>query len=124
MRTMKVFIVDDSDVVRARLLMMLSDIGGIEIVGQARDGRSALEKFDATQPDIVILDIQMPEVDGIEVLKQIKQRRAETNVIMLTNYPYLLVKIKCLSAGADFFFDKSTEIETLLETIQKMVTTK
>lgn len=117
----KVFIADDSDVVRARLMMMLADIEGFEVVGQARDGDSALQKIHILKPDVVILDIQMPQVDGIQVLQQIKQRRPETIVIMLTNYPYLLMKIKCLSAGANYFFDKSSDLEYLVDTLQKMV---
>ena len=117
---MKVFIADDSNIVRARLLMTLGDIKGIEIVGQAQDGYSALQKIRTLKPDVVILDIQMPGVDGIQVLKQIKQHQPDTTVIMLTNYPYLVVKIKCLSAGADHFFDKSTEVDALYKVIQKL----
>jgi DNA-binding NarL/FixJ family response regulator len=120
MVSMRVFVVDDSDLVRARLMVMLADINGVEVVGQARDGQSALQQIYSLKPDIVILDIQMPEIDGIQVLKKIKERQPETTVIMLTNYPFLLVKIKCLSAGANYFFDKSSELENLLETIQKM----
>ena len=117
---MKVFIADDSDVVRARLLMMLADIKGIEVVGQAHDGYSALQKVRTLKPDVVILDVQMPGVDGIQVLKEIKQHQPDTTVVMLTNYPYLVVKIKCLNAGADHFFDKSTEVDALYEVIQEL----
>src|SRR5258708_6325024 len=100
---MKIFIVDDSEIVRARLLMMLADIAGAEVVGQAREGRTALEKIHTLQPEIVILDVQLPDIDGIEILKKIKQQHPSIIVIMFTNYPYLVVKIKSLGAGADYF---------------------
>jgi len=112
---MKVFIADDSKVLCERLIEMLSDVAGIEIVGHAQDVAGSLEAIKKLNPDIVILDIRMPGGSGIDVLQDIKQNKQAPMVIILTNYPYPQYRKKCLGLGADYFFDKSTEFEKVTE---------
>jgi DNA-binding NarL/FixJ family response regulator len=112
---MKVFIADDSRFLCERLIEMLSDIPGIEIIGHAQNVTEALTSIKKLNPDIVILDIRMPGGSGIDVLQDIKKDKQAPMVIMLTNYPYPQYRKKCLGLGADYFFDKSTEFEKVTE---------
>ena len=117
---MKVFIVDDSAIVRERLISMLSELTNVEIIGQAGDAHEAVEAISRLKPDAVILDIRMPGGDGIKILENIKKGKPSPLVIMLTNYPYPQYRKKCMDAGADFFFDKSTEFEKVTEVLRQL----
>ena len=108
---LKVMIADDSDMFRARLVNLISENSSIGIVGEARDGMGATILIEKYKPDVVILDIRMPRENGFDVLKQVKKNKSAPIVIMLTNYPYKQYKDRCQKDGADYFFDKATEIE-------------
>ena len=108
-----VFIADDSLVVREHLVTMLDELAGIVIVGQAETVAEAISAIGKLRPDVVILDIHMPDGSGIDVLQTIKQDEPAPVVIVLTNYPYPAYRQKCLQAGADFFLDKSTEFDQI-----------
>jgi len=118
---MKVFIVDDSEIVIERLKTMLSDLKEIEIVGQANNPYDAITGIRALQPDAVILDLQMPGGSGMGVLLSIKRDDSAPAVLILTNYPYPQYRKKCMEAGADFFFDKSTEFEKVPEVLKELM---
>ncbi|GIK41819.1 MAG: two-component system response regulator [Chloroflexota bacterium] len=109
----KVFIADDSRVVRERLTTLLNEVAEVEIVGQAENVAEAISAIGNLQPDVVILDIRMPDGSGIDVLRQIKQDGAGPIIIILTNYPFPGYRQRCLQAGADFFLDKSTEFDQI-----------
>lgn len=118
---MRVLIADDSPVVRERLETMLSEIAGIEIAGEAQDVGEAEDSIERLKPDVVILDIKMPGGSGIDVLKKIKENKSACAVIMLTNYPYPQYRQASMDAGADFFFDKSTEFERISDVLQGLM---
>jgi DNA-binding NarL/FixJ family response regulator len=118
---MKVFIVDDSALVRERIITMISEHPGIEITGQAENAQEAINSIRKLKPDVAILDIRMPGGNGIEVLRNIKKNNSAPTVIILTNYPYPQYRKKCIEAGADFFFDKSTEFHKIIEVIKKLI---
>jgi len=111
----KVFIADDSLIVREHLVMMFDELAGVEVVGQAENVAEAISAIRLLQPDAVILDILMPGGSGIKVLENIKQAGEGPGpmFIVLTNYPYPVFRQKCLQAGADFFLDKSTEFDQI-----------
>ncbi len=106
-------IVDDSRIVRERLIAMLNELPGVEIVGQAASVPEAIETIRRLMPDTVILDIRMPGGTGLDVLRDIKQLDPAPLVIVLTNYAAPAYREKCRQAGADFFFDKSTEFDRI-----------
>ncbi len=108
---MKVFLVDDSILIRQRLARMLSNVRGVEIVGEALGPRDAITAILETKPDVVILDIQLLNGNGMQVLQNIKQEKPMTVVMVVTNFPEY--RFKYLKAGADFFFDKSTEFHRI-----------
>jgi DNA-binding NarL/FixJ family response regulator len=118
---MKIFIADDSAVVRERLKEMLSEIPEVKIIGQAEDGLQATNLIEELNPDVVVLDIRMPRGNGIDVLEKIKKNNPALIVIMLTNYPYPQYRKKCMKAGADYFFDKSSEFEKVTEVLEKLI---
>jgi DNA-binding NarL/FixJ family response regulator len=116
----KVFIVDDSEIVIERLKTMLSEVKEIEIIGQATNPFDAINGIRTLHPDAVILDLQMPGGSGLGVLLSIKRNSSAPVVLVLTNYPYPQYRKKCMEAGADFFFDKSTEFERVPEVLKQL----
>ena len=114
---MKVLIVDDSKIVCDGLQQMLINIANVEIVGQAHNAEDAIASISEANPDVVILDIRLPGMNGIHVLKDIRAKNLQSRVIMLTNYPYPQYRKKCGELGADYFFDKVAEIEMIPKVI-------
>ena len=127
---MRVLVADDSDLVRLRLVDMLSDLKGIETVCEAKEGLEAIELIRKLRPDVVILDIRMPQKSGIESLKEInqlhpygsdKETLCRPKIIVLTIYPYPQFKERCIHLGANFFFDKSCEFEKVPSVIEGFI---
>jgi DNA-binding NarL/FixJ family response regulator len=116
-----VYIVDDSQVVRERLAAMIADGKGTSLAGTTGDPKEAVTAIRRLRPDAVILDIRMPGMNGIQVLRQIKADRPSTVVIMLTNYPFEPYRRECAEAGADYFLHKSTEFEKINEILETVV---
>ena len=117
---MKLLIVDDSKIVCERLQQMLIPITDVEIVGPAHNAQDAITSIAASNPDVVILDIRLPGLNGIDVLKDIRNKKLPIRVIMLTNYPYPQYRKKCEELGADYFFDKVAEIEMIPKVIAEL----
>jgi DNA-binding NarL/FixJ family response regulator len=117
---MNVFIVDDSTIVRKKLAAMLSDIAGVHCIGEARNAVEAIHTIPELKPNAVILDIRLGDGNGMDVLEQVKKRTPAPIVIMLTNYPYPQYRERCLALGADYFFDKVTEIEQVCEVFNRL----
>ena len=115
------FIVDDSEVLRSRLVQMLSEIKGIEIVGEAGFVLDAVREIKKLNPDIAILDMKMADGNGSDILTAIKKDKMTTRVIIFTNYPYLQYRKRCLDAGADFFFYKATELGKLIDLLKGLL---
>ncbi len=114
---MKTFVVDDSEIIQQRLIAMLSEIKHVEVVGAAQSVREAKEAIAQTQPDIVILDIRLLDGSGIDLLQYLKNNPPSPMVIMITNFPFKHYKDKSMEAGADYFLDKSTEFNKIIEIV-------
>jgi len=118
----KVIIVDDSAAVRERLVIMISDLPGLEVSGQAENAQEGIRLIRELKPDVVLLDIRMPEGSGFDVLACIRNGlQPKPCVIVLTNYPYPQYQKKCLENGADYFLDKSSEFEKIVEILQTLI---
>lgn len=113
LRKITVFVADDSMVLRERLLDMLREIPGVEVLGCAADGLHAIDSIRELAPDVVVLDIQMPRGTGLDVLKNVKRGGRGPVVIVFTNFPYPQYRKRAMDYGADFFLDKTTEFEKL-----------
>jgi len=108
---MNVVVVDDSRIHREGVVNLISELPGINIVGNAGNSIDAIRVVQKTKPDLVILDIKMPGESGIEILKKIKKINRAAVVIILTNYPGKQYKAECYKAGVDYIFDKSLEFK-------------
>ncbi len=115
---MKVLVVDDSALLRKRLISMISELPGVTAIGQAQGAPEALNSIQEFNPDVVILDIRLSDGNGIEVLKKTKKDSSASVTIMFTNYPFPQYRKKCQEAGADFFFDKSTEFHKIADVLK------
>lgn len=111
---MRVFVIEDSAEFRRRLLALMADIEGVEVVGHAAGAQEAIAAVQTLRPDLVLLDLQLAEGTGFQVLQAVKGHPAPL-VVVITNYPEEQFRKVCLDAGADFFLDKATVFDELGE---------
>jgi len=111
----RILIVDDSPDVRKALSAFLSTLGWLTVVCEACDAEEALAMIESQPPDMVLMDIKMPAISGLEVTHMIKKRWPEIKVIILTAYPDFLQQAK--QAGADAFLFKGCSMEEISSTI-------
>jgi DNA-binding NarL/FixJ family response regulator len=104
--------VDDNAAVRAMVRRVLEGVGA-EIVGEAADGLAALEAASASQPDVVVMDISMPRMNGMDALVQLKQRLPGVRVILLSMYDGRQLIERALALGADAYVTKGSGCETV-----------
>lgn len=106
---MKVFVVEDSDAICERIVRMVTDINGVRVVGTADKVSTALLGIKKYEPDVVILDIQLLDGNGLTVLQQVKQELPSSKVIVLTNFNSDQYRDLAERYGADAFLDKSND---------------
>lgn len=106
-----VLVVDDSDAIRSRLCELLGESPGLRVVAEACDGVEAILAFERLRPDAVVLDIQLPGMGGLEVLRRIKAVAPHCVVVMLTSYQQGPFREISRTLGASAFFHKATEFE-------------
>jgi YesN/AraC family two-component response regulator len=109
----KIIIADDSSLLRERIKSLLNGSKEKLVIYEAENGVDALQLIKDKMPDLAILDIRMPEMNGIEVLKKIRELKMKTKVCILTNYPYPQYKKKCIEAGADYFLSKTEDFNDI-----------
>jgi DNA-binding NarL/FixJ family response regulator len=117
---LKVFLVEDSPLVRRRIAALIGAIKGVEIVGEAEDAGDALSGIAATDADVVILDLRLTRGSGSDVLAGFARSRQPVITIVLTNYSSAMVREACLSAGANYFFDKLSEFDLARNMIESI----
>ena len=118
---MRVFIADDSSVVVERLADLLKEVPGAQLVGQAGDVPDAVRSIQKMKPDALILDLQMPGGSGLDVLRAVRKDCPRLRVLICTNYPYPQYREECLSAGADYFLDKSADFEKIPAIFRELI---
>jgi DNA-binding NarL/FixJ family response regulator len=121
---MRAFIVDDSTIVRMRLAEMLVADADVTVVGQAGTVAAALQDIPRLQPECVLLDIHLPDGDGISVLKAVKRMTPTPTVVMVTNYTDEYYRQRCEVAGADFFLDKSKQFDEIAGILRELTHTR
>lgn len=115
-----ILICDDAAFMR----MMIKDIlvkGGYEIAGEAGDGAVAVEKYPQLKPDLVLMDITMPNMDGLQALKEIKKADPDAKVIMCSAMGQQAMVIEAIQSGAKDFIVKPFQAEHVLETVKKVI---
>ena len=116
----RILIVDDAAFMR----MMIKDIltkNGYNVAGEAENGLKAVEKFKEVNPDLVLMDITMPEMDGIEALKRIKAADPSASVIMCSAMGQQAMVIESIQSGAKDFIVKPFQADRVIEAVQKVV---
>jgi DNA-binding NarL/FixJ family response regulator len=113
----RVLIVDDDDLMRAGLRGVLASDDGIELVGGANDGREAAYRVRLLQPDVVLMDVRMPDLDGISATREVAAAYPEVKVVILTTFEQDDYIFGALSAGASGFLLKRTRPEELIAAI-------
>jgi DNA-binding NarL/FixJ family response regulator len=114
----RVMLVDDSAAVRKGLSELLEAVPGIQLVGSAPDGLSAIEMADAVRPDVVLMDLSMPEVDGVEATQRILEERPQTKVVVLTAFSEQPRIFAALDAGAVGYLLKDAEPDELVRGVR------
>lgn len=118
--THSILIVDDAAFMR----MMIKDIltkNGFNVVGEAQDGAQAVEKYKELTPDLVTMDITMPEMDGIAALKEIRKEHPGAKIIMCSAMGQQAMVIDAIQAGAKDFIVKPFQADRVIEAIQKVL---
>jgi DNA-binding NarL/FixJ family response regulator len=118
MSRLRVLIVDDVAQVRRDLCTLLSLAGDIEVAGQAANGQAALGMVEELRPQVVVLDLEMPVLDGYETARRIKAGWPECRVVALTVHDYPAAYQKAIQAGVDDFVVKGSPLEKLVKAIQ------
>src|SRR5215831_14469150 len=115
----RVLVVDDHQVVREGLRMMLEVLGtGFVVIGEAAEGAAAISVVEACQPEVVLMDLRMPGMDGLEAIRQIHTRWPEVAIVILTTYNEDALMLAGLQAGASGYLLKDVSSETLFHTIR------
>lgn len=117
----KVMLVDDHALIREGIKQLLEFDGSIVVIEQASDGAECLEKLQHVQPDILLLDINMPNVNGIEVLEEIKKKNIPVKVLMLTVHSEAEYLVQAVDIGANGYILKDSGSEELKKAIQSVM---
>ena len=121
---LNVLVVDDSADLRALSSMVIArHPGGWHVVATAAEGQQAVDEARASQPDLVLLDIAMPVMDGMQALPLIREAAPEAVVVMLSGYPFATAGQGALNAGADGYLEKSDLVKTLIPRIEVILET-
>lgn len=115
---LKVLLADDHKLLRSGLKLLLQRNPGMQVVGEAADGEQTIQLFEQLQPDILLLDLSMPAMDGIECLKEIKSRYPEAKVIVVTMHEDENYIKRAMEAGASAYVPKSAADTDLLKAIE------
>lgn len=120
MNSIKVCVVDDNRELVSLLEEYISSQNDMEVVGVAHNGQECLEMLDEVEPDVIVLDIIMPHLDGLAVLERIRERKVIPNVIMLTAFGQEDVTKKAVDLGASYFILKPFDMENLVSHIRQV----
>jgi DNA-binding NarL/FixJ family response regulator len=118
---MKVIIADDSVLILERLQKMLSNYKQVEIVGLLKNGIEALDALSIQQPDLAIIDMEMPGLNGMEILKEIRKSDKNLKFIILTFYSTEIYRKMAIQLGADYFFSKGDDFEKVSLVVEEML---
>jgi DNA-binding NarL/FixJ family response regulator len=116
--TTRILLVDDHPIVREGLRIVLQRRAGWEVVGEASNGVEALEKANKLEPDVMVLDITMPKMNGLEVCRLVRQKMPNLEVLFVTQHDSPQMMREALNAGAKGYVVKSNAARDLLEAIE------
>lgn len=117
----RVLVVDDSEDLRLLLRMRMERLEGLDVVGEAEDGMQAVEMAAALQPDLVVLDLAMPRMDGLEALPLIREAAPGVRVVVLSGFNQSTMSEKAMAAGADGYVVKGGPLHELFEVVEALL---
>jgi two-component system chemotaxis response regulator CheY len=115
----RVLVVDDSAAMRSVLRMVLRS-GGYEVAGEAQDGEEAVREAKASQPDLVLLDLAMPEMDGLTALSLLLEASPTTRIVVVSGFGDQRLVDLAMKAGARAYVVKGTDVAVLLDTLSRV----
>ena len=118
--TIHVLVVDDHDIIRKGIKAMLELVPDIELAGEAQNGLEAVKQDEKLSPDVILMDLVMPEMDGIEAIRRIKSRRPEARILVLTTFAGEELVFPAIKAGALGYHLKDSSPEALVEAIREV----
>jgi NarL family two-component system response regulator LiaR len=116
----KVLVVDDQNIVRKGIRALLEQVDGINVIGEASNGEEAVEQAKRLAPDVILMDLMMPKMDGIEAIREIKARQSSAKIIALTSFVTEDKVFPAIKAGAMGYLLKDSEPEDLITAIRKV----
>jgi NarL family two-component system response regulator LiaR len=116
----RVFVADDHAIVRKGIRAVLEIVPDIEVVGEAENGRDAVHRVEQLRPDVILMDLVMPEVDGIEAIRRIKDRQPEARILVLTTFAGEDKIFPAIKAGALGYHLKDSRPEELVKAIRQV----
>jgi DNA-binding NarL/FixJ family response regulator len=120
MTEINLLIVDDLEHVRQGLRTILELAGGLVVVGEACNGLEAIQQVEQLRPDVVLMDLAMPQMDGLEATERIKAQSPRIGVVMISIHDNEETQEQAAKAGVDAFLAKGTDTEILIQTIQEV----
>ena len=120
LKSIRILAVDDHPVVRNGIAGLLEDQADMVLVGEASNGRDAIQQFRVHQPDVTLMDLQMPEMSGIDAIIAIRNESPQARIIVLTTYTGDVQVVRALKAGAQGYLIKNLLHKELLEAIRKV----
>ena len=115
---LKVLVAEDSSDLALRVRELLSELDFVTSIGYAKNGHEALALAEFMNPDFILLDIKMPGLNDLELLKKLRFQKHEVKIILLTNHPDECLRQKFLESGADYCLDKTLEFEQIAEILR------
>lgn len=119
-QAIRVLIVDDHTIVRKGIRALLTEIAGIEVVGEAADGQEAVAQANSLRPDVILMDLAMPKMDGIEATRQIKTSQPESRILVMTSFATDDKVLPAIKAGALGYLLKESAPEDLVQAIHQI----
>ena len=119
-QAIRVLIVDDHTIVRKGIRALLTEIAGIEVVGEASDGQEAVAQANSLRPDVILMDLAMPRMDGIEATRQITTSQPESRILVMTSFATDDKVLPAIKAGALGYLLKESAPEDLVQAIHQI----
>jgi DNA-binding NarL/FixJ family response regulator len=117
----RILVVDDHEIVRKGVCSLLAEQCDFEIVCDVADGMEAVAKAEEFRPDVIVLDISMPGIDGLEVARRVRKQLPQTAIVFLTQHTSAEVARQALQAGGNGYVSKSDIVNELISTIRKSI---
>ena len=116
----RVLVVDDAANLRELLTLLLEIEDDFEVVGTASDGRQAIEAAESLRPDVVLLDLAMPVMDGLQALPSLRANLPQARIVIFSGFEHQALAEEALSAGADAYIEKGTSVTQLVSQLREL----